>query len=127
MVLVSFLAPWFHPYDPTKAPSWVPGLHLAIVLFLWNFSMVFTGVAINAIFAEVSVDQIFRARFFKYQLISGLIGTAVVFPVDKFSRSLRNYQAFQISNVVLGIIQTHFLKRSHVCNSSFRGLYRVCI
>ena len=100
-LVISFLLPWFCPYDAASAPSWLIGLHLALVLFCWNFFFVLTLSAYCGLYAEVSSDPDDRMRLYALGNIGSMIGRAAVFPVEKISASLHLYGRFQLSVVVV--------------------------
>uniref|UniRef100_A0A914WUJ6 Uncharacterized protein n=1 Tax=Plectus sambesii TaxID=2011161 RepID=A0A914WUJ6_9BILA len=98
----SFLLFWF-PWT-TENPAWMVGLHLLVALFLYDtmFSLVLSAYC--GLFTELSTEHSDRVRVVIYMEVSFLLGSMIIFPVDKLSRNLQDFHVFQYICVAAAIL-----------------------
>ena len=100
----SFILLWIPWGKYETAPKWLVGLHLIVALFLFDGLSSFVQLAWSAIFSEATTNHIERVRAIKYMQIMHLLGHNVIFVLEKLSRSLENYRAFQIGCLIIAFV-----------------------
>lgn len=96
---LSFLVPWVQWGEG----SWIVGLHLIVALFLWDTMYTFAGLALCALFTELSHEQADRIALVRYAQIASLFGSPSVMLFEFSSDSLHNFRAFQFTAVAVAI------------------------
>lgn len=107
MLAIVFMLPWFPPYEikETGDPdNWGPGVHLMVVLILWNILFSIVGACNNGLFAEMSTDESRRVKALTFNQVAALFAASAVFPVDALSKSVQDFQTFQICCGVVAFI-----------------------
>lgn len=94
---LSFIIPWI----PWAENSWMVGLHLIVALFIWDTLFTFVGLAICALFSELSKEIDDRITLNRYAQAANLIGSSSIMLLEFTSDSLNNFAAFQVTTVVI--------------------------
>jgi len=96
---LSFIIPWI----PWAESSWLVGLHLIVALFIWDTLFTFVGLAICALFSELSKEIDDRITLNRYSQVASLIGSSSIMLLEFTSDSLNNFGAFQVTTVVIAL------------------------
>ncbi|KAK6170848.1 hypothetical protein SNE40_019144 [Patella caerulea] len=99
---LSFILIWF----PWAQGTWVTGLHLITALCLYDTFFTYIGLAFCCLFTEISSDPKVRLQLTQWSNIAGLISSLSVLICEFTSDSLKDFQAFQLTAVVIAIIGT---------------------
>lgn len=101
--VVSFLITWF-PWRNADSPQYVEGLHLIVSLFFYDAFFSCIGVAWSALYSDSTRDHRKRVKGIKFAQLASLCSVNVITVTEKVSRSLEDFEAFQIVCVALAII-----------------------
>ncbi|XP_041364885.1 transmembrane protein 180-like [Gigantopelta aegis] len=97
---LSYLLAWF----PWQSQGIVTGLHLIVALCLYDTMFTFIGLAMCCLFTEIAISQRDRVLLTRYSHIVSLPGSFSVTICEFFSDSLKNFQGFQITTVIIAIL-----------------------
>ena len=101
---LSFLVPWFPWGNPETMAPWVTGIHLITALCFWDTMFTYVGLAACSLYTEIALDYTNRVRALKYGQIGSIIGSLSVFLVQYVSNGLENFQAFQVTCVLVAVL-----------------------
>lgn len=99
MFALSFIIPWL----PWGDNIWIVGLHLICALFIWDSMYTFVGLAMCALFSEISKDTDDRISLTRFAQVASLLGSTSVMLLEFTSNSLHNFRAFQITTVFISL------------------------
>ncbi|KAK6170845.1 hypothetical protein SNE40_019143 [Patella caerulea] len=97
---LSFILIWF----PWAQGTWVTGLHLITALCLYDTFFTYIGLAFCCLFTEISSDPKVRLQLTQWSNIAGLLASFSVFICEFTSDSLKSFQAFQLTTVVIAVV-----------------------
>lgn len=100
---ISFMLPWI-PFGRSTSPPWVVGLHLIVVLFVYDGLLSFMLLAHSALFAEVTNVHSERVRIIKYMQVMTLLGSLSLPFVNFVTSGLQNFFAFQIACLGIALL-----------------------
>ena len=102
---VAFLTAWF-PWADTQSgsSSWVAGMQLIFVLYLYD--LMYTAILLThgCIHAELSTDSHDRIRRQQFTNGASVIGSVSVLMCEYFSNGLLSYGSFQVTCVVIALV-----------------------
>ena len=99
----SFLLPWFAWGDYT-ANSWLAGLHLLVALSCYDALFTLIGLAMCALYAEISPKHEDRLRLTKYSQFASILGSTSVFFSQILCDGLNNMGTFQLYVICLALM-----------------------
>lgn len=94
---LSFTFPWIQWGNG----SWFVGLQLIVALFLWDTMFTFVGLALSALFTELSQSIEDRVMLTRYAQIASIFGGPSVLLLEFTSDSLNDFKAFKITAVLI--------------------------
>ncbi|VDI44227.1 Hypothetical predicted protein [Mytilus galloprovincialis] len=94
---LSFLVPWI----PWGDSNTIIGLHLIASLFLWDTMFTFMGLAMCALFTELSQEPEDRIALTRYAQIASIIGSPSIMLLEFTSDNLHYFRAFQMTTVLI--------------------------
>lgn len=103
-LVLSFLLPWFPWRTGSDSPPYVEGLHLIVSLFFYDAFFSCVGVAWSALFSDSTRNHRKRVRAVKYAQLATLCSVNSITVIEKVSKSLENFGAFQIICLTLGFV-----------------------
>ncbi|XP_077989831.1 transmembrane protein 180-like [Glandiceps talaboti] len=100
---LTFLLPWF-PWTDYEPNSWVIGVHLLLSLFLYDALFTFVGLAMCALFAEMSHLHEDRLRLIRYSQVASVFGSLSVFMCEILSDGMNKFRNFQALCVFIALL-----------------------
>ncbi|XP_077990737.1 transmembrane protein 180-like [Glandiceps talaboti] len=100
---LTFLLPWFRwaDYQPN---SWIIGVHLFLSLFLYDTLFTFVGLAMCALYTEMSHRHEDRLRLTTYGQVGSILGCSGVFLCEVFSDGLNKFGYFQCLCILFALL-----------------------
>lgn len=99
---ISFILPWI---SWGSSPVLV-GLHLIFSLFIWDTMFTFVGLAMSALFTELSTDTQDRLTLTWYAQVASIFGGPSVMFLEFMSDSLHNFFSFQMTALAITFLSS---------------------